>query len=90
MSETEDQLIARYIGGLKLVIQDRLAQGVLIIIDAINLAMKVESQINRSMVRTQGNFRRSTQEAYSAPKGTTTSGSNDNNDKDSPSTQNST
>ena len=52
LSETEDQLIARYIGGLKLVIQDRLAQGVLIIIDAINLAMKVESQINRSMVRT--------------------------------------
>ena len=25
LSETEDQLIARYIGGLKLVIQDRLA-----------------------------------------------------------------
>ena len=58
LSETEDQLIAHYIGGLKLVIQDRLAlQGVWTMIDAINLVMKVESQINRSMVRTQGNFR---------------------------------
>ena len=86
-----DQLIARYIRGLKLVIQDRLAlQEVWTMIDAINLVMKVESQINRSMVRTQGNFRRSTQEAYSAPKGTTTSGSNDNSNKDAPSTQNST
>ena len=91
LTETKNQLIARYIGGLKLVIQDRLAlQEVWTMIDAINLVMKVESQINRSMVRTQGNFRRSTQEAYSAPKGTTTSGSNDNSNKDAPSTQNST
>ena len=37
LSETEDQLIARYIGGLKLVIQDQLAlQGVWTMIDAIN------------------------------------------------------
>ena len=53
LSETEDQLIARYIRGLKLVIQDRLAlQGVWTMIDAINLTMKVESQINRSTVHT--------------------------------------
>ena len=54
-------------------------------IDAINLAMKVESQINRSTVVTQGNFRRPTQEASHAPNGSTTSGSNDNNNKDAPS-----
>ena len=61
LSETEDQLIAHYIGGLKLVIQDRLAlQGVWTMIDAVNLTMKVESQINRSMVRTEGNFHRPT------------------------------
>ena len=53
LTETKNQLIARYIGGLKLVIQDRLAlQEVWTMIDAINLVMKVESQINRSMVRT--------------------------------------
>ena len=77
LSETEDQLIVGYIGGLKLVIQDQLAlQGVWTMIDAVNLAMKVESQINRSMVRTEGNFLQPTQKASSAPKGSTTSGSN--------------
>ena len=45
--ETEDRLIACYIGGLKPAIQNWLAlQGVWTMIDAINLAMKVESQIN--------------------------------------------
>ena len=59
--ETEDQLIAHYIGDLKLVIQDWMAlQGVWAMIDVVNLAMKVKSQINRSMVHTQGNFRRPT------------------------------
>ena len=54
----EDQLIARYIGGLKLVIQDRLAlQGVWTMTDATSLMMKVESKITWSTVRTQGNFR---------------------------------
>ena len=91
LTETKNQLIARYIGGLKLVIQDRLAlQEVWTMIDAINLVMKVESQINRSMVRTEGNFRQPTQKASSAPKGSTTLGNNDNNDKDVSSTQNST
>ena len=53
LSETEDQLIVRYIGGLKLVIQDRLAlQGVWTMTDAITLVMKVENQINRSTVHT--------------------------------------
>ena len=53
----EDQLIARYIGGLKLVIQDRLAlQGVWTMTDATSLMMKVESKINWSTVCTQGNF----------------------------------
>ena len=89
-SETEDQLIAHYTGGLKLVIQDRLAlQGVWTITDAVNLAMKVENQINRSTVHTQSNFRRPTQEASSAPRGSTTPGSNNNSNKDAPSTQNS-
>ena len=89
LSEMKDQLIVHYIGGQKLVIQDRLAlQGVWTMTDAINLAMKVENHINSSTVRTQSNFRRPTQEASSTPKGLTTSGSNDNNNKDAPSTQN--
>ena len=58
--------------------------------DAVNLAMKVDNQINKSTVRTQGNFCRPTQEASFAPKGPTTSGNNDNNNKDALSTQNST
>ena len=87
----KDQLIAHYIGGLKLVIQDQWAlQGVWTMIDAINLAMKVENQINRSMVHTQSNFRRPTQEAFFALKGLTTSSNNDNSNKDAYSTQNST
>ena len=89
--EMKDQLIAHYIGGLKLVIQDQWAlQGVWTMIDAINLAMKVENQINRSMVHTQSNFRRPTQEAFFALKGLTTSSNNDNSNKDAYSTQNST
>ena len=47
LSETEGQLVARYIGGLKLAIQDRLAlQEVWTITNAVNLAMKVENQFN--------------------------------------------
>lgn len=58
LSETEDRLIARYIGGLKLAIQDRLGlQGVWTMTDAVNLAMKVENQICRSSARTPNNFR---------------------------------
>ena len=50
----------------------------------------MESQISKSTVFTQGNFHQPTQKASSAPKGSTTSGNNDNNNKDAPSTQNST
>lgn len=91
LSETEDQLIARYIGGLKLAIQERLAlQGVWTMTDAVNLAMKVENQINRSSARTPNNFRRPTQEVFSTPKVSTILSSNENNNKDVPSTHNST
>ena len=50
----------------------------------------MESQISKSTVFTQGNFHQPTQKASSAPKGSTTLGNNDNNDKDVSSTQNST
>lgn len=91
LSETEDQLIAHYIGSLKLAIQDRLAlQGVWTMTDVVNLAMKVENQINRSSTRTLNNFRRPTQEAFSTPKESTISSSNENNNKDVPSTHSST
>lgn len=91
LPETEDQLIARYIGGLKLVVQDRVAlQGVWTMTDAVNLAMKVENQINRSTVRPQSNFRRFNQEVSVTPKGLTNPGSNENNNKNTSSPQSST
>ena len=89
--ETKYQWIARYIRSLKLVIQDRMAlQGVWTMTNETNLVMKVENHINRSTMHTHGNFCRPTQETSFAPNGSTTSGSNDNNNKDAPSTQNST
>ena len=52
-----DQLIACYIGGLNLIIQNQLAlQGVWNMTNAVNLMMKVENQINKSTVQTQNNF----------------------------------
>ena len=52
-----DQLIVHYIGGLNLIIQNQLAlQGVWNMTNAVNLMMKVENQINKSMVQTQNNF----------------------------------
>lgn len=57
-------------------------------IDAINLAMKVENQMNRPTTRSQGNFRRPMQETYITPKGATTSNNNNNNSKDTTPIQN--
>ena len=86
---TENQLIAHYILGLKLVIQDRLAfQGVWTMTDVVNLAMKVENQINRSMVCriTCGNQPKN---LLLLQKDSTTLGINDDSNKDVTSTENS-
>lgn len=57
--------------------------------DVVNLAMKVENQMNRTTTRTQGNFRLPIQEPYSTPKGATTSDNNNNNSKGTTPIQNS-
>lgn len=70
LPETENQLIARYIGGLSLAIQDRVAlQGAWTMTEAVNLALKVETQINRSSLRTSSNFRRPALDSSSIPRG---------------------
>ena len=57
--------------------------------NAVNLLMKAENHINRSTTRAQSNFQQPTQKASSTPKGSTTSGINNDSNKDAPSTQNS-
>jgi len=78
-------------GGLSLAIKDRVAlQGVWTMTEAVNLAMKVENQINRSSVRTSSNFRRPTPDTFSTQKGSAATTSRDNSIKDAQVSQSST
>jgi hypothetical protein len=59
LSETEGQQVARYIGGLHLAIQDQVSlHTVWTLSEAVNLAMKIESQMARHSGRSQA-FRQS-------------------------------
>jgi hypothetical protein len=59
LSETEGQQVARYIGGLRMAIQDQVSlHTVWTLSEALNLAMKIESQMARHSGRSQA-FRQS-------------------------------
>ncbi|CAM8986688.1 unnamed protein product [Rhodiola kirilowii] len=48
LQETQDQLVARFVNGLQVKIQDRLLQTIWTLDEVVRLATKVEAQINRS------------------------------------------
>ncbi|XP_035547276.1 uncharacterized protein LOC108991242 [Juglans regia] len=53
LSETEGQQVARYIGGLRITIQDKVTlHTVWTLSEAVNLAMKIELQLSRPPTRT--------------------------------------
>ncbi|XP_040994264.1 uncharacterized protein LOC121240799 [Juglans microcarpa x Juglans regia] len=52
LAETEGQQVARYIGGLRVAIQDKVTlHAVWTLSEAVNLAMKIESQLSRPPTR---------------------------------------
>ncbi|PON83156.1 Zinc finger, CCHC-type [Trema orientale] len=77
-----DQQVARYIGGLKLTIQDKLAlQNVWTLTDAVNLALKIEAQLNRPFTRSTNNFRRPVLDIPATQRGSATPGSSEGSSK---------
>ncbi|KAG8383197.1 hypothetical protein BUALT_Bualt05G0159500 [Buddleja alternifolia] len=56
LSETDNQQVARFIGGLRMNIQDQMAlHNVWTLDEAVNLAQKIENQFSRQPIRTQPN-----------------------------------